>query len=134
GGGFDFSTHELRLDIGVNLHPLLDLDFDFDAASVGAAGFGVGLSGWGRLPAGAAIEFDAFLGADLDLINPIGGSFAPADAVFFGLNALRVGAGVRVEDLNLQAQVGPVSGGVLGGHGELVVAAEAAVTGGDANG
>jgi uncharacterized protein YjbI with pentapeptide repeats len=131
GGGFDFDARELRLDLGVNLRPLLDVEFDFDAGAVGAGDFGVGLSGAGRLTAGAVIELDAFFGVDLsDLGTP---EFAAGDAVYFGLDTLRAGAGVRVADLDLLAQLGPVSGGVLGGHGEIVVAAQVAISDGDAN-
>ncbi|MCH5377835.1 MAG: pentapeptide repeat-containing protein, partial [Planctomycetes bacterium] len=129
GGGFDFDTHEVTLDVQVNLHPLLEIDFDLDTAALGLDDVGVSLSGAGTLAAGAVIELAAGVGVDLDALN-LADSGRPAlsDSVFFTLDTLRAGAGVQVSGLNLSANLGPISGGVEDGHASLVVGAEVAVS------
>ena len=99
GGGFDFDTHEVTLDVQVNLHPLFEVGFNLDASVLALDDLGLSLSGGGTLTAGAVIELDAGVGVDLDALNLLDGSRPTlADSVFITLDTLRTARAYKYPD------------------------------------
>ncbi|HAM72036.1 MAG TPA: hypothetical protein DCM86_10370, partial [Verrucomicrobiales bacterium] len=131
-GGFDPASRELKFEIGLNLHPVVNLDFAFDSASLGSAAtdLGLAITGSGRLTAGLAIQANAFFGVNLNVLDPNSPSFGKINtALFFGVDALRAGAGVQVAGLNLNVTLGSLSGGVRDGTASVTAGVQVDLTG-----
>ena len=129
-GGFDPDPSKLKASIGVELHlrQIFDFGFDFSAASLGLSDFDLGpihidadtlLQGDFKLKAGMGVDFGALFGVYLaELPGLIKNDESVTGAAFLQLDSIRAGAGVKA-GFDLTADLGFVSGGVIGGTASL---------------